>query len=921
MRRKLWASGLAAALLLSCHGMAEGQSPGSTSETRGVRPRSALQNGIEFHLDGEFEAAEPFLRHADLYRDQLTPDEQARLNDYLARNQQALANRREALAQLYQANTAMRNARVAEAEALLTALKASKFLTAAERQHVNSLSLELKKSASPLNNTPKTELTATGRKPEDVLRDAREAFNRQQFDEAIALAHQAQMAGYWTLLPWNDTPSRVIRDAQVAQAAMPPMTPALAAKTPVEIIATSTVQAPNGKTATVTIVKGDVDDERTQRIMSPSEAKAAVLQARELLQQGKIAAAEELAQKARLNTDVQYGHFQDTPEKILKDVNKLREKSNAARAGILLAAARRKLVEGDYDEAERLAYQSEALRFDYPLWHRGDRPDRVIVDVEEARKGHVRPAVPPPMPSVAVQDKTSHVTAAADPKRGAKPAALPPLLDPVPAPNGKSVGGATDVVKAPTPPPSPSSAAEKAYADSQIPAVHRKPAASAGDVAQGPAASPNVSDKKPSSDEPVPAVAETATPANVTQASSPLPSASNEKSSSDNPATTTGTTVAQKDVELPTAPVPPIPELEGPPAETGQTEITWMVKPAEKTSTPKVSGDQRLRARTLLGMARIHLHDGEYLKVLHLVGQVKAMAWEPMDDDDVPEALIEELATVRQRVVVVDQNGGPDAARQLAAQYLIEARVREKQGRLLDALKATRLAQQCNAVYQEGEETPDAILKDLQDDCRKHLDTYAAAAKALAEYGRKCQEADQPMPSYQRYYADAERYVRYVMQLANAYEMPREGLQAKVDAVRQIASQRADGDVGNGVEQAGADERADRARQLAIQARAQLRMGQYGMARQHAESMYSGPLDARDEARELLRQIDEAEHAAATRSAQEKYHEGVQAFARKDFATAAAKLRAIDVQLLDGAKRARVVELLARPEMPAPRGQ
>lgn len=844
MGRYFWVGLLGATCLLVGDGMAGGQAQ-APAEVRGVRPQSALQNGIQFHLDGEFEAAEPFLRHADLYRQSLTPEDQRRLDDFLARNQQALLARRDALAQLYKANTALRNGRIAEADAILNTLKASKFLTAAERQQVNTLSQQTKQTTPTVPEESKTPLktTPTGnRNADDVLRAAREAFNHQDYDHAIALAHQAQKSGYWSLLPWSDTPAKVINDVKAARDGIQVVAPTLAAEVrPAETIETIRFEALNGKTATVTIVKAGTEPTTASKSMSAMEAKLAVQQAREHLRQGNLDYAERLAVQARLATDAKYGYFDDTPDKVLKDVYRVRERSNQDRASILLGAARRKLQEHDYDEAERLACQSEALHPAYPLWYRGDRPEKIVAEVEQARRQYKRPEMPAIVDTPSSEKKTQ-LASAERVTRAPKPDDLPPLLDPAPTPHAKPA-----------------------------------PLASAG--------------------------AKTHQPTAQTDAATPL---------------SRGDEVAAHVI----VPSPKMPELRKPRKEAPTAEKTpaELVAASQEVPAPSKSPrppsepaavDTRQRAQRTLALARQCIERHDYLRALHLMGEAKAMAWEAGDGDDTPDAVIEQLALVRQREVTSAQVPSADAMRQLATQYLIEARARQAEGRLLDALEATRLAQRCQATYLDGEETPEAVFKDLQDDCRKHLETYAAAAKALAEYGKKCQDANQPLANYERYFTDAERYVRYVLDLAKEYQLEVASVQDQVNAVRQIANQAKDG---TGLQQANVVDGMD-GRQLAIQAQAHLKLGRFSEARKAAAQLYNGPYDAGDEAKELLKNIDAAERLLATRSAQELYHDGVQAFARKDFVGAGQKLHGINVQFLDENKRSYVSELLARPEL------
>jgi type II secretory pathway component GspD/PulD (secretin) len=80
---------------------------------------------------------------------------------------------------------------------------------------------------------------------------------------------------------------------------------------------------------------------------------------------------------------------------VLADVLKARENQNHERASALLAEARRRFEQNQFDEAERLTYEAENLRKDYPIWYRGERPDRLRAEIQTKRRQVQRPSLPP----------------------------------------------------------------------------------------------------------------------------------------------------------------------------------------------------------------------------------------------------------------------------------------------------------------------------------------------------------------------------------------------------------------------------------------------------------------------------------------------------------------------------------------------
>lgn len=672
------AMGLLAGPLGSLHAQQPpaGSAPSTAVENRPIRPRTALQQGIDLYMKGEYEAAEPMLRIAEAARSQLNASEQARLDEYLRKNGEALKARFQALEQLSKADEAIQTGRYQEAEPLLKALKSSKYLNARERQMVNNLS-EIYRQKVPARSwfssgfmTRRPNAGTAGAPkpdPDALLAEARKALERQDYDAAEALARESENAGFHAIFPWSDTPAKVLRDVQAARSKNPttgpmlpsvaegkgeslpmprvvdgnktgdsrpvvgspsPTKPTMAETSPAKPDSSEKAGKKSGsardllRQAHAALQAGDLERARqlvreaeatgthipwweehtpdklkaaiaraeqngikqtsasgsASKPASAAEAKAMVRNARKALDENNLDLAEDLAKQARLAQGVKWGLFEDTPDKVLADVAKARESANSERAAAMLAEARKLIDKGQLDEAERLTYQAEALRSNYPLWYRGERPDKLRAEISNKRKTLAKPN-------------------------------LPPLLDPV--------------VKKEEP---------------------RKPAS--------------------------PAVARTDSP------------------------------------------------LYGPP-------------PPAADSDPR-----RKQAVEMMAQARAHLNNGDLISALNLAAQVKSMNVTFHPGEESPETIVAAVRAIQSGQAARQNPEVAEAARRKALQHLADARLMLKEDRLVDALHAVRQAQQCHAVFQPNDDLPENVLADLRMAARHQVEKYSAAAQTLADHRR-----------------------------------------------------------------------------------------------------------------------------------------------------------------------------------------
>jgi Flp pilus assembly secretin CpaC len=137
-------------------------------------------------------------------------------------------------------------------------------------------------------------------------------------------------------------------------------------------------------------------------------ARTKLQQARQLMAKANFDAAETLAREAEaLKANYQYG--EDTPRKVLDDLTRIQTDSKK-----LLMAARLAYQQGDLDKAEELAQSAERVASSYafsPLW--GDTPGKVLKDVQNSRnrlaaaKGLKSPA-DPKKPAAASGNEAAH---------------------------------------------------------------------------------------------------------------------------------------------------------------------------------------------------------------------------------------------------------------------------------------------------------------------------------------------------------------------------------------------------------------------------------------------------------------------------------------------------------------------------------
>jgi type II secretory pathway component GspD/PulD (secretin) len=126
----------------------------------------------------------------------------------------------------------------------------------------------------------------------------------------------------------------------------------------------------------------------------PSDPHLLVKMGRDALKAGKLDLAKECGVKANAS-NARWGLFEDSPRKLLDDVAKARADKDRVDSEKLLVEARKALTNKEYDKAAELAHKSERLHGPYSMWDLGDRPSKVLAEVESAKLRNRKTALPP----------------------------------------------------------------------------------------------------------------------------------------------------------------------------------------------------------------------------------------------------------------------------------------------------------------------------------------------------------------------------------------------------------------------------------------------------------------------------------------------------------------------------------------------
>src|SRR5262249_40011456 len=129
-----------------------------------------------------------------------------------------------------------------------------------------------------------------------------------------------------------------------------------------------------------------------------ADPHALIKQGREMLNAGLLDEAEKMVVRADA-VPTRWGLFEDSPDKLRRDIQKGRAQHNQEESGRVLAGARQLVAAGNLRAARTKAFQAEQLHGPYSVWEMGDRPARLIAEIEKAEAANKnKTPTPPPAP-------------------------------------------------------------------------------------------------------------------------------------------------------------------------------------------------------------------------------------------------------------------------------------------------------------------------------------------------------------------------------------------------------------------------------------------------------------------------------------------------------------------------------------------
>lgn len=205
-----------------------------------------------------------------------------------------------------------------------------------------------------------------------MLKQSKQAMESGDLGRARQLALQAKAMNV-TFQYWDETPDALLSQIEARASANAKTGP------------TNSKANPATKPGTASLPAGGAADPRTL-----------VKQGREALNAGKLDQAQSLALQASALGSPRWGLFEDSPSRLMADINHARTKQNKATAASLLVEARQHLQNGNLDKAEDCALKAERLHGPYSIWDLGDRPQKVLAAVQSAREANRVTRVPTP---------------------------------------------------------------------------------------------------------------------------------------------------------------------------------------------------------------------------------------------------------------------------------------------------------------------------------------------------------------------------------------------------------------------------------------------------------------------------------------------------------------------------------------------
>jgi type II secretory pathway component GspD/PulD (secretin)/tetratricopeptide (TPR) repeat protein len=409
----------------------------SQAPARPLRAHAALNNGVESYRRGDYESAAAFIAQAQASQDDLSEADRKELATLIQLNNDALNQRQEGRKRLRDAELAATDGRNAEAEALLRSIANNQFLSTDDKLKVQKL-YEILSPGTPMpqsttmpnkdslavvartklqqartmlargdyeaaervahevegmhvqfperEDSPRKvlddvararkETAATPKDPKGMLLAARAALDKGDLETAERLAHEAEKsAGLWTFT-WGDNPKAVLKDVQLARVR-------LALEGAKKDVGQPKKDAPQSKQNQ--FVSGQQIDNMNNTgkpapTTLPTDPHDLLKLGRDLYASNNLDEAEKMAQRAK-EAGGSWGIFKDNPDKLLNDIKNARKEESVR----VLAEARQLFSQGQYEEAKVKAQRAETMHGPYSRWERGDRPQKLLAEIEAAQ--------------------------------------------------------------------------------------------------------------------------------------------------------------------------------------------------------------------------------------------------------------------------------------------------------------------------------------------------------------------------------------------------------------------------------------------------------------------------------------------------------------------------------------------------------
>ncbi len=857
------------------------------------RAHVALNGAIDAQRLGDLDTAAALFREAQARQNDLTPDERRDLDRLLAANALALQARRDAREQLGQAETALLQGRAADAAVLIKRITANElYLSAADKQRFRALCQKLHVQPAASAGVPTGNPTAQAHAK---LQAARAELSKTNLNAAEALTREAEQL-HGNFGPNEDSPRRMLEDLDKAR-----------------------------------------KDPRTM-----------LLAARAALQRGELDHAEQFAHTAeQIGSTFTFPVWGDTPGKALKDIQTARAAAGSQKAAAPATAAsvpseqavhtekaralilqgRKALAAGDTAQARKCAEQAAALKAD--LHWVEDNPAKLLDDIARAdTKAGPVPGAPSPTASVRTKEDGLALL-----QKGREQLAHGELEE------ANKTAARLHAAKhlhwglffEDTP--------DKLQANVDHARAQRSKEKSVELMAE---ARRRFEKKDYDGAE------------KLAYEAQKLHGSYSIWDLGDRPskllANVQSQRLKERRVKLPDPPVMAKGE-----ADLSHGPLAQLDKKPDTPPSPNVA-----QARLLLADARTALRTGDTAKARALADQVRDMhiAWNN-PGDDTPENIYREIdrlsparppvAAMSPAALLANKPSAPPAAtvaekpphptpvplpgsdvrsaHARAWQLMADARMMQRQNRLIEARDKIVEAQKLGVAFRPDEETPDQIYQQIAFLARQRIDSLLTHANETVRFGTQA-------PAVRR--QAAEKDLAQARQLAVAFGQDTQPIERTLLLAQQlngmggvtlVATPPATGGMlppasiekgGPSAVPAPASPQA-RGMKLLDDARLELRAGQTATARRLAEEACN--YGVRDQALAVLRSIDTEEFNQRCLQANHAFSAVVAAYNRHEYHQAGLLLAAIDIKLLDGPRQSRLREILSTPEMqPAARG-